>query len=91
MRRLLAALLLLALLPASAIAQPAPLPVRAELQAGALVVTWQAPAGQAFGCVFARSPDRLLGCALGTAGRWARGPARWLPMVLHGRLRAPPK
>jgi hypothetical protein len=64
MKRLLLALLLVAA-PASTTAQPAPsspLAVAAELSGGALVVTWPAPVGQAFACVSARAPDRLLGC-----------------------------
>jgi hypothetical protein len=62
----------------SAVVQPAApsvLPVAAELGAGALVVTWPPPTGQAFACVFAEQPDRLLGCSLGaTAGRYQQGP-----------------
>lgn len=56
-------------------AAPAVLPVAAELSAGALVVTWPAPAGQVMACVFAQQPDRLLGCSLGaTATSWQQGP-----------------
>jgi hypothetical protein len=49
---------------------PAPLPVRAQLQAGALVVSWPAPVGQAFACVF--RDGALLGCATGS--RYQLGP-----------------
>ena len=69
MRRL-AAILLAALL-----LQPAPalLPVRAQLQAGALVVTWQPPPGQAVACV-TRADGLLLACVVGGAGRLQLGP-----------------
>jgi len=116
---LVAALLALAW-PAQA---PAPLPVRAGLQAGALVVTWQPPPGQALACL-ERVGGALLTCALGGVGRLQLGPGslvegqrlapgdgvrvrvwggdgaelgrgeaavfgrvRYLPMVLHGRVR----
>jgi hypothetical protein len=58
------------LLLAILLAAPAPLPVRAELQGGALVVTWQPPPGQAFACVLREST--LLGCT--TGGRYQLGP-----------------
>lgn len=52
---------------------PAPLAVRAELQAHTLVVTWQPPPGQAAACV-ERADGLLLGCVVGSAGRWQLGP-----------------
>jgi hypothetical protein len=80
MRHPLALLLtaLLALLPASTVAQPAPpvpLPVAAELSAGALIVTWPTPVGQAFACIYAQQPDRLLGCTrFAWETSWQQGP-----------------
>lgn len=68
--RLVIALILAAWL---AQAQPAPLPVRAELQAGALIVSWQPPPGQAVGCV-ERADGLLLGCVVGSTGFWQLGP-----------------
>jgi hypothetical protein len=66
---------LLALMPAVVIAQPVPtpLPVRAELEARALVVTWQPPPGQAVACV-ERADGLLLTCVVGGARRLQLGP-----------------
>jgi hypothetical protein len=61
---------MIALLLAALLAAPAPLPVEAEFSRGALVVTWPAPVGQAFGCVF--RDGALLGCVAGS--RYQLGP-----------------